>query len=736
LVIVSNRLPLVLRKSPEGLRAERSVGGLATALEPFRRRSGGLWVGWPGDEPGDPRRLAHLAKWRERWGLVAVDLPKEVSVQFYEGYANQTLWPVFHHFVESLEFDEEGWRAYVRANELFRDQVLAEAGTDDLIWVHDYHLLLLPRLLRAARPSARIGFFLHIPFPSSDLFRALPRREELLRGLLGADLLGFQTHVDLQHFRDSLLRILGIDSRMDRVEVGGEVTRLEAMPIGIEPREFTSVLARDRDAVRTLAAHRRRFAGQKVLLGVDRLDYTKGIPCRLRAFRRLLLRAPSLRGKVVLVQVAVPSREQIPRYADLRREVNQLVGDVNGEFATPEWTPVVFLRQSHSRAQLAALYALSDVAWITPLRDGMNLVAKEYVACQRGGPGALVLSEFAGAAAEMGEAFLVNPYDEDHTAAVVEHVLSLDPALLSRRMDALQKRIERNDVHAWGQRFLGALETATHVEPPSEPDLPVPLLVRAFKACGERLLLLDYDGTLARFTNAPWEASPDEAVEDLLRHLVRQNGSMVCVVSGRSRRELEAWFGDVPGLWLAAEHGVLLRDPETRAWSPSHPPLPAELWCRVRPVLEHFADRTPGSLVEDKEYSLVWHYRMSEPDFAEWLANELVATLEGMLAETEVRAVRGHKSVEVRPSWARKSSVLDRLVPHGAPGFVLAVGDDRTDEDLFERLGQDAWTVHVGPGPSRARFRLPDVGSVRALLSTLAGAVESGDLVGVNSPGA
>jgi trehalose 6-phosphate synthase/phosphatase len=727
LIVVSNRLPLTLKRTADGFRAERSAGGLATAVEPFLKKLGGLWVGWPGDDPGDPRREPLLAGWRERLGLVAVDLPPEISAPFYLGYANQTLWPVFHHFAESLQFDGRGWDAYVRANEIFRDAVLRELQDGDLVWIHDYHLMLLPGLLREARRDAKIGFFLHIPFPSSDLFRALPRREELLRGLLGANLLAFQTHNDLQHLREALLRVLGIDSRMDRVEVGGETTSLEALPIGIDPRDFVSLLEKDREAIRALANHKRRFQGQKVLLAVDRLDYTKGIPHRLRTFRRLLTHAPHLRGTLVLVQVAVPSRERIPRYAELRREVSELVGELNGEFGTPEWTPVVFLRRGLSRAELTALYAVSDVGWITPLRDGMNLVAKEYVACQRGGPGALVLSEFAGAAAEMGEAFLVNPYDEDRTAATLETVLSLPAQDRAVRMTALRKRVERNDVHAWGERFLGALEKETErlsvVREQSQP-LSLPEITEAFEQAGSRMLLFDYDGTLVPFRKTPWEASPESEVGSLLGRLARDRGSRVAVISGRPRKDLEVWFGGIPRLWLGAEHGVLLRSPETRLWSALRPPVPSELWERVRPVLEHFADRTPGSLIEDKEYSLVFHYRMADPGFAEWLANELVATLEGMLADTELRAMRGHKSVEIRPTWAHKGSVVDRFWSAGRPGFALAVGDDRTDEDLFDRLGKDAWTVHVGPGSSRARFRLPDAESVLTCLHWLAEVVD------------
>jgi trehalose 6-phosphate synthase/phosphatase len=724
-VVVSNRLPLTLRLVGNAWRTERSSGGLAAAVGPFLRRTGGVWIGWPGDPADHTGRAAQLALWRERYGYLAVDLPNDIALAFYEGYANQTLWPLFHQFSESLEFDQTGWDAYGHANRLFREAVLAELKPDDLVWIHDYHLMLLPQLLREARPHARIGFFLHIPFPSSDVFRALPRREELLRGLLGADLLGFQTHGDLQNFRSSLLRVLGIDSRMDQVEIGGEVTRLEALPIGIEPEEFAGFLERNTQTQRALAKHRRRFEGQRVLLAVDRLDYTKGIPQRLRTFRRLLVRAPDLRGTIVLVQLAVPSRERIPRYADLRHEVSELVGEINGDFGTPEWTPVVYMRRGISRADLAALYAVSDVGWITPLRDGMNLVAKEYVACQRGRPGALVLSEFAGAAAEMGEAFLVNPYDEDRTADVIEKVLGLPAAERALRMDALHRRVQRNNVFAWGERFLRDLGRAARrpAVGPSDTGRPLPLarVLESFARAETRLLLLDYDGTLVPFSKTPWEAAPPPEVIDLLTPLSRDPTARVVVISGRSRDDLDAWFGRVPRLWLAAEHGVMLRSPDTQTWTLARRPPSADLWERVRPVLEHFADRTPGSLIEDKEYSLVWHYRMSDPEFGEWLANELVATLDGMLAETELRAVRGHKSVEVRPIWASKGEVLHLLdeVPP-AEGFCLAVGDDRTDEDLFEQLPPRAWTIRVGVEPSRARFRLPDPSSVLTLLHRLA----------------
>jgi trehalose 6-phosphate synthase/phosphatase len=728
LIVVSNRLPLTLHKGADGWRAERSTGGLATALGPVMARAGGLWIGWPGDSPDKPdeTREQVIARWGRRHGFAAVDLPPDISQRFYQGFSNQTLWPLFHHFPSGVVYDPEGWESYLEANKRFRDAVLAHYRPGDAIWVHDYHLMLLPQLLREALPEATVGFFLHIPFPTSDLFRILPRREELLRGLLGADCVAFQTHAHLQHFRSSVLRILGMSSRMDRIDSDGRFVRLEALPIGIVAEDFTRPLANDRAVHKFLEDLRHRFAGRKVLLGVDRLDYTKGIPERLRTFRRLLQRSPALRGQVVLVQVAVPSRERIPRYREQRRAVNELVGEINGDFGTPDWTPVVYIRRSISRAELVALYAMADVGWVTPLLDGMNLVAKEYVVCQQDKlDGVLVLSEFAGAAAEMGEALLVNPYDEERTASTVERALAMSAEERRERMTALRSRVLRNDALAWSERFLAALRQAAASRSQTVGEaprpLPIPEVIAAHRAASQRLLMLDYDGTLVPFAGRPRDATPPPDLIGLFGRLVSLPGQTVVVVSGRPREHLEQWFGGVEGLWLAAEHGALVRRPGTREWKPLQHLRPTNWKARVLPVLEHFVDRTPGSFVEEKEYSLVWHHRMADPEFGEWLANELVAVLDQLLAETELRAVRGKKSVEVKLTWANKGDVLAHIESAAAPpSFRLAMGDDRTDEDLFERMPSDAWTIHVGNGPSLARYRLPHLWAARRFLEDLA----------------
>ena len=727
LIVVSNRLPLTLKKTDEGWDTTRSSGGLASAMNPLLARTGGEWIGWAGDsgQEDSKERGAVLVEWADTEHCFAVNLPKDVAAGFYEGYANQTLWPVFHNFPSQLKFDAKDWEAYVEANRIFCQAVVNRYKRNDLIWVHDYHLMLLPQMLREKLPDAAVGFFLHIPFPSAEIFPVLPRREELLEGLLGADLLAFQTHGHLQQFRAALLRVLGLESKIAEVTLGSRPIRLEALPIGIAPEDYAGLLDHDEKTSRQYSEWVERYRGRKVLLAVDRLDYTKGVPERLRAYAHLLRSSPELKEKVILIQIAVPTREAIDTYQDLRTDVNQLVGEINGKLGTPEWTPLVYINRSIERSELVGLYKLADVCWVGSLRDGMNLVAKEYVACKSQGDGVLVLSEFAGAAAEMGEALLINPYDEERTAAAVKRALLLDEQERRLRMTALHSRVLRNDVFHWGDRFLAALEDAVsergHFIDTQPERLRSNEIRNAYLEAKCRLLVLDYDGTLVPFAKRPQQAAPSAAVIDLLGALASQRSNRLALISGRSAQNLEGWFGHISELWLVAEHGAEIKASSSSEWESLRPQPPTEWKATVMPILEHFVDRTPGSFVEEKKYSLVWHYRMAEPEFGEWLANELVAMLEAMLAETELRAFRGEKIVEVRPAWANKGAALDRLLrDFPQADFLFAAGDDRTDEDVFEHLPEDAWTVHVGAGPTRASYVVPDCQIMRRILELLA----------------
>jgi trehalose 6-phosphate synthase/phosphatase len=633
-----------------------------------------------------------------------------------------------------LRFEPGHWSAYVRANEIFRDEILKHVRANDLVWIHDYHFLLLPQMLREAMPDISIGFFLHVPFPSSSVFRILPRREELLRGMLGADYLAFHTHRYLQHFRTSIMRLLGLTSQMDRIEVERRTIRLDALPIGIAPHQFSELLTKSAGTKKQLAELKQRFGFCKILLGVDRLDYTKGIPERLRAYRKFLQDFPEWRGKVVLIQVAVPSRERVPKYSRLRREVDELIGEINGDWSTPNWSPITYLRRNLPQSELAALYAAADVALVTPLRDGLNLVAKEYVACKSAGDGVLVLSEFAGAAAEMGEALLVNPYDEAAMSVAIDRALTLAETEKRERMIALYRRVHKNNVFNWGERFIKNSIQAVQTRSEQPQGEPVPLdsdqLTGAFKEAEARLVLLDYDGTLAPYATLPQNAVPSPHVMNLLKRLSNDEHSTTALISGRSRADLDRWFGTIPNLWLAAEHGAILWSPISRNWEESHLAGSDEWKHRVQPILEHFVDRTPGSFIEEKEFSLVWHYRMSDPEFGDWLANDLVANLNQMLADAPLKAVKGQKTVEVKSLWANKGQVYSRLVsPDQLPDFIMAAGDDVTDEDLFMQLPQDAWTIHIGRNRSKAKYYLSNPGEMVILLTRL---LESGD---TSSPG-
>ncbi len=432
---------------------------------------------------------------------------------------------------------------------------------------------------------------------------------------------------------------------------------------------------------------------------------------------------PDLRQKVVLLQLTVPSRETIESYQELRSEVHELISDINGEFGTPDWVPVVYMHRSIPRPELVAVYQFADVAWIAPLRDGMNLVAKEYVACRDDARGVLVLSSFAGAAAEMAEALLINPFDQERTAFSVARALAMPLDEQRDRMLALHERVLRNDVFTWGDRFLALLDEAATLRreraPESPPALPANPFLDACRNADKRLFLLDYDGSLVPFAARPQDAAPDAELRSLLTQLTSDPSNCVMILSGRTAADLERFLGQVPRLGLAPEHAALWRMPGQPEW---HERSADTAWKKtVRPILQHFVDRTPGSFVEEKQFALVWHFRTIEAEFGDWLATELVAMLEGMLAETELRPYRGNKIVEVKPMWANKGALAAELAPgYSDRDFILGLGDDRTDEDLFTHLPENAWSIHVGSGASKARFSVPTFRHVRSLLRQLA----------------
>lgn len=459
LIIVSNRLPVTMTLDGGHPTIKRSVGGLATGLAGPHRRSGGVWVGWPGPFPetDEATRMVAMRQLAELRTVPVGLSPEEIEV-FYEEISNAVLWPLCHDRIDRLPLRIEGWDVYERVNARFAEAAAEQYRPGDTVWVHDYQLLRVPALLRRLRPEAKIGFFLHVPFPNPEIFFTLAVRKWLVEGMLGADLIGFHTRRYRGHFTAVLRRLFGIEmDEHERVRHDGHTTRLGVFPMGVDAADFATRAAARNVSAEVLAL---KHPSQRLLVGVDRLDYSKGIPRRLLAFERLLMDHPEWREHVRLVQVAVPSRGRVGAYRRFRTEVEALVGRINGEFATHAWTPIQYIYRSVPAPVLLALYRTADLMLVTPVRDGMNLVAKEFVATRTDEGGVLVLSEFAGAADELCDALIVNPYDVDGTAQALHYALTMDGAERRRRMVRLREQVLQNDVHQWVARFLQSLDEA------------------------------------------------------------------------------------------------------------------------------------------------------------------------------------------------------------------------------------------------------------------------------------
>lgn len=720
LMIIANRLPVTVRLEGNAPRLVPSSGGLATALRSLHERTSGIWVGWSGVTSKASARVgegvsAELANQR----LVPVDLSQYDLSHFYNGFSNGVVWPLFHFLLDKVNLDAElDWQSYRTVNHRFAKAAARHYQSGDIIWVHDYQLMLVPGLLRKLLPRARIGFFLHVPFPGSDVFRILPWRSEVLESLLAADLIGLHTSTYQHNFLRSVAQLTNANCELDQIRFNDRIIRVGVYPIGVDVAPFERAAA-DPEVEQEVQRIRRAHPEKHILLGVDRLDYTKGLPRRLLTIGRLLERHPELRDRLLLIQVAIPSREKVAAYDEIRRVVNELSGRVNAQFGSPIGSPIQLLYRSVSFAQLVALYRVADAMLVTPLRDGMNLVAKEYVASRTDDDGVLILSEFAGAAAELREAISVNPYDITGTATAIANALSMDPDERRIRMQAMRAHVRTHDVHRWATRFiddlvqLGDEHGGSISIPPIE--LPEEVRVRLQKA-PLRHILLDYDGTLVPYFPLPALASPDRELSALLLRLSKTPSNLVHVVTGRSRVSIEPWLGHLP-IALHAEHGY---------WSR----MPGSQWVKngffdnswmdaVRNLVTQFVERTPGAMLEEKEASLALHYRNADPSVASerlrWLREEL-----RQRAADDLEVLDGPKSFEIRRRGIHKGLVGNALAAKLDPSTeILAIGDDHTDEDLFSSLPESAITVKVGGGNSRAKYSLDNVGEVRSLLEEL-----------------
>lgn len=729
LVVVANRLSFSVKQEGDRLSLSSSAGGLATALSSYIERARAedpdfecIWVGWPGATIGAEFEQPLREQALQEHGAYPVFLQEAETEAFYHGFSNSTLWPLFHYFPSYARYDQNDWETYRRVNHIFCDAILDILRPGDVVWVHDYQLLLLPQMIRKRAPGARIGFFLHIPFPNFEVFRHLPTRwrREILAGMLGADLIGFHTHDYTQYFLHSVFRTLGYEHNLGEITMGGEVRKAETFPIGIDYEKFMrAASSAEVQAIR--ARFEEGLHERKAIFSVDRLDYSKGLVQRLRGFEAFLESYPEWLGKVVLILTVVPSRTAVEQYQKMKQELDELIGQINGAYGTVDWVPVLYQYRTLEFNELVALYNLAPVALITPLRDGMNLVAKEYLASKPDGQGVLILSEMAGAARELGEAIQVNPNHTSEIADALHDALTQSPEAQERAMRPMQERIKRYDATKWARNFLGALERVKN----QQGELATRHLVGAarrsvverFRKATKRLVLLDYDGTLVPFAPQPDLAAPDAELLATIRELASEPKNLVYLISGRDRLMLDAWFSSLP-ISIIAEHGAWIRR-QGEAWSLIKP-LAHEWKDRLRPLLSFYVDRVAGSLLEEKEFSLAWHYRRADPELGAGRAKELIDELVQYTANFDVQVLEGKKVVEVRNSGVNKGAAALFSVEAEQPDFILAAGDDQTDEDLFLALPANAATVRVGAPHSHAAYRVNDYLEMRDLLGDLA----------------
>ncbi len=723
LITISNRLPVSVKRIDEKLVYETSVGGLATGLSSTEAVKENYWVGWPGGTFDSAQDKLELQQKLALNNMQPVFLTESDYEKFYEGFSNKTIWPLFHYFTQYTKYNKHYWETYKKVNQQYCDEVQKIAQPDDIFWVHDYQLMLLPGMLRKIFPDATIGFFLHIPFPSYELFRGLPWRQEILEGILGADLVGFHTYDYVRHFLSATTRILGLNHYLGRINLANRVSEIDSFPMGIDFDKFAKAVY-EKDTIKEIIELRQQFGDYKIMLSVDRLDYSKGILQRVLSFERLLDEYPEYRGKVTLLMVIVPSRSGVDQYQQLKEQIDEAIGRINGKFNTIRWMAIHYFYRSLPFNTLAALYYMSDVAIVTPFRDGMNLVAKEYIASKIDQTGVLILSEMAGAAKELTEAILVNPNDMHDIVKAMHQALTMPPDEQNTRNAAMQQTLRRYNVHRWTEVFLTRLHestTATNkIKQKQFNDEILKEITEAYNASEKKLFLLDYDGTLMDFQDDPQKVIPDEELMHLLKVLSEKPNHQVVVISGRDKDTLESWLGEL-NIGIVAEHGVWSRYPNME-WAQAGV-LDQDWKPELRNVMESFVDRTPGSFIEVKDFSLVWHYRKADQGLAEMRVHELIDTLAQYITAYRLQILEGNKVIEIKNAGINKGHATGKWAERFPQGtFILAIGDDYTDEDTFKALSNNnnAYSLKVGYGPTAARFNLKSNYDVRYILNVLA----------------
>lgn len=711
LVIISNRLPFQLVKKNRRVELRESDGGLVSALKSYfdmklnsEDFSSTVWIGSADFTETDWHSFKQLEP-SLSYEVEPLFIDKKLYNKYYNGFCNSTLWPLFHYFPSFVEFNNDTFSAYEETNGIFSNKIISVLRPNDVVWIHDYQLLLLPGMIREHKPNATIGFFLHIPFPSFELFRLLhrPWKEKLISGLLGADLIGFHTHEYVQHFLKTVQMIKGYDHEFRTIFAQNRIVKTDLFPLGIDFEKFNTATTLPQ-VVEQRQAIESNFPGKKIIFSVDRLDYTKGITHRLSGFEYFLKLHPEWLEKIIFILVVVPSRQIVSKYNERKKLIEEEIGRINGKYSTLQWQPIIYRYSQLSFHELTAMYNASDVALITPLRDGMNLVSKEYIASSSPN-GVLILSELAGASSELGEAILINPMDKEEMAHAIQEAITMTTEVKKNKREQLQQRLKEYTVIQWINDFVKQLDDVKSQQAiqftKHLTENTIFYIQEKFKSAKRRLLLLDYDGTLVPFSKNPQMAVPDAELLHNLQLIASDQRTDVTIISGRGSEFLQKWFGDL-AINLVAEHGAGIRL-KNENWK--YDLNDSQSWKDViLPVLEMFKQRSAGSFVEEKAHTLVWHYRNVDAELGFTRSRELLDNLRHLAHNSQLNIIDGNKVIEIRTSGIDKGVIAQKLMKEVNYDFALAIGDDKTDEDMFKVLQNGCVTIKVGTGHTAAQY--------------------------------
>jgi len=712
MIFVSNRLPVTVKINKKEVTYEKSIGGLATGLKSFHEQADALWVGWPGFA-SDRMKRSQLdqieSSLLDDYHCFPVYLSEKDVTLYYEGFSNRTIWPLFHYFSNLTEYDNTNWQRYKKVNLEFYHKLEPFIEEDSVIWIHDYQLMLLPELIKNNHPTVKIGFFLHIPFPSSEIFRLLVWKEEILKGILGADLIGFHTYDYVRHFLSSVRRILNVNHNFYKLLYNHRHIEIDAFPMGIDYQYFSTHQVDNPVIINPQ---------EKMILSVDRLDYTKGIIERIKAFKAFLDKYPKYIGKVRLNLIVAPSRQSLPFYDQLRSEIEILVSQINGSYNNRDWMPIWYYFKSFSQDELIAYYKAADILLVTPLRDGMNLIAKEYIAARTDYLATLILSETAGAASELSEAIIINPNDEIQIANAIKNALEMSKKEKMQRNKIMHERIHRYNVNFWAKEFiqrLNKIQFETQIKLPVEALVNKDELIKQFDASQKRIFFLDYDGTLSEFKKTPMQAAPNRSLKALLSKLIANPKHEVVIISGRDHETLDMWFGHMD-VNLVGDHGLWYRK-IGHQWKKTIN-IQSEWKQSIRHVLEMYVDRMPGSFIEEKSHSIALHYRQAEPEMVSLKMSEIKDALFSIKGSTPIEIQQGNMVLEVKDQRVNKGNATRLFINDEDYDFMLVAGDDTTDEDMFKAL-PEAFSIKIGFGETAAKHRVQSDKDFRKILKEL-----------------